>query len=52
MQKCIAGILADADADNMSKKEGNNKCDGTFFLLVIFAAIVAIVDICLNGLLE
>jgi hypothetical protein len=34
------------------KKEGEDKCLGIFLILYIFAAIVGIVDICLNGLWE
>jgi hypothetical protein len=56
MQKYVAGILADDDADNISKREakreakkGEDKCSGIFFLLYLFSAIVGIVDILLSG---
>jgi hypothetical protein len=56
MQKYVAGILADADADNISKREakreakkGEDKCERIFFLLYLFSAIVGIVDILLSG---
>jgi hypothetical protein len=56
MQKYVAGILADDDADNISKREakreakkGEDKCLEIFFLLYLFSAIVGIVDILLSG---
>jgi hypothetical protein len=48
MQKCIGKILA--DANNMSKTEGKNKCDGTFLLLIIFSTMVDFAEILFSGL--
>jgi hypothetical protein len=52
MQKSIAEILADADADNMSKTEEKKKCGLIYLLLFIFSAIVGIVDLHLSGYLS
>jgi hypothetical protein len=52
MQKFIAEILADADADNMSKKEQKEKCADIGLLLLIFSTIVSIVDLHFSGYLS
>jgi hypothetical protein len=52
MRNYVAKILADADADNMPKKEGKNKCDVTFFILLIFSCMVGTVDLYFSGYLS